>query len=66
MFGIFRRAPRVSEAERHAVASQRQLIWWRFKRHSLPILLGGTRRRLRLRQAAHQIAVACSLLTKAT
>jgi peptide/nickel transport system permease protein len=38
MWPFSSRAPRVSVAERHAVASQRQLIWWRFKRHKLAML----------------------------
>ena len=38
MWPFSSRAPRVSEAERHAVASQRQLIWWRFRRHKLAMI----------------------------
>ena len=37
MFG-FRRAPRQSDAERHAVATQMQLTWWRFRRHKVAML----------------------------
>ena len=38
MWGLFRRAPRLDEAERHATATQRQLIWWRFRRHKLAMV----------------------------
>jgi peptide/nickel transport system permease protein len=35
MFGLFRRRPALSRAERFAQATQLQLTWWRFKRHRL-------------------------------
>jgi peptide/nickel transport system permease protein len=38
MFGLFRRKPALSQAERFAQATQLQLTWWRFKRHRLAMI----------------------------
>ncbi len=40
MFGLFRRRPALSQAERFAQATQLQLTWWRFRRHKLAMVSG--------------------------